>query len=30
MTRDEAVAIWKLPEEEAVEIILRLAEKAEK
>jgi transposase len=30
MTRDEAVAIWKLPQEEAVEIILRLAEKAEK
>jgi hypothetical protein len=30
MTRDEAAAIWKLPEEEAVEIILRLAEKAEK
>lgn len=30
MTRDEAVAIWELPKEEAVEIILRLAEKAEK
>ena len=30
MTRDEAVAIWKLPQAEAVEIILRLAEKAEK
>lgn len=30
MTRDEAIAIWELPKEEAVEIILRLAEKAEK
>jgi hypothetical protein len=30
MTRDEAIAIWEMPQEEAVEIILRLAEKAEK
>ena len=30
MTRDEAIAIFQLPVDEAVDIILTLAEKAEK